>query len=63
MANGRAGRPPKEAVDGERAVLTLRLDGRTKNLAASLAVGYGMTVAEYVEALVMRDAGENRTRP
>jgi antitoxin component of RelBE/YafQ-DinJ toxin-antitoxin module len=44
-------------------VLTLRLDGSVKNLAAAMAAGYGMTVAEYVESLVMRDAGEAGARP
>lgn len=60
VANGRSGRPAKPADDGSRAVLTLRWDGRTKNLAIGLAAGYGMTVAEYLEALVLRDAGETR---
>lgn len=63
MADGRAGRRPVHAPDGSRAVLTLRMDGKVKNLAASMASGYGMTVAEYVESLVMRDAGETGHRP
>ena len=46
------------AEPGSRAVLTLRLDGSVKNMAARMAAGYGMTVAEYVESLVLRDAGE-----
>lgn len=60
MANGRSGRPVRKAESGTRAVLTLRLDGGVKNLAAELAAGFGMTVAEYIEALVLRDAGKTR---
>lgn len=63
MANGRSGRPAAPSEDGERTRLTLRWDGGTKSLAVTLAAGYGMTVAEYLEALVMRDAGENGHRP
>lgn len=60
MANGRSGRPPKRSAgSGSRAVLTVRVDGDTKNLVIDLAAGYGMTVAEYLEALVLRDAGES----
>ena len=58
MADGRSGRRPVPAEPGSRAVLTLRLDGSVKNMAARMAAGYGMTVAEYVESLVLRDAGE-----
>lgn len=55
MANGRAGRPAKPAVTGERASLTIRLDGEAKNLIAEMAAGYGLTIAEYLEALARRD--------
>jgi hypothetical protein len=55
MANGRAGRPPKPAEPGGRTTITLRLDGQTKNLAIEMADQYGLTIAEYVEALIERD--------
>ena len=63
MADGRSGRSPVPARAGERCVLTLRMEGSVKNKAAEMAAGYGMTVAEYVESLVMRDAGETGPRP
>lgn len=55
MANGRSGRPPAKADPASRAVVTLRVDGTTKNLLIEMAAGYGLTLAEYVESLVERD--------
>lgn len=60
MAHGRSGRPATLADPQSRSVLTLRLDGTTKNLAIELATGYDMTIAEYIETLILRDAGQTR---
>jgi antitoxin component of RelBE/YafQ-DinJ toxin-antitoxin module len=57
MADGRQGRPVKRARDTDAGTkLTIRMDGRTKNLIADMAASYGLTIGEYLETLVNRDA-------
>lgn len=56
MADGRQGRPPARADEGEPAKITIRVDGATKNLMADMAASYGLTIGEYLEVLVNRDA-------
>jgi hypothetical protein len=57
MADGRQGRPVKRArADTDEAKLTVRMTGRTKNLLADMATSYGLTIGEYLETLVNRDA-------
>jgi hypothetical protein len=57
MADGRQGRPVKRARDTDASTkLTIRMDGRTKNLIADMAASYGLTIGEYLETLVNRDA-------
>lgn len=57
MADGRQGRPVKRARDDDAgSKLTVRLSGRTKNLLADMAASYGLTIGEYLETLVNRDA-------
>jgi len=61
MANGRQGRPPVIAIDGTTAKITVRVPARTKNLAAEMADLYGLTMSEYLQSLVDRDASEAST--
>jgi len=57
MADGRQGRPVKKSKDLDAGTkLTVRVDGRTKNLIADMAASYGLTIGEYLETLVNRDA-------
>lgn len=56
MADGRQGRPVSRAGDGEQTKVTIRVDGATKNLMADMAASYGLTIGEYLEVLVNRDA-------
>lgn len=56
MANGRQGRPPTRADNNTPTMLTIRLQGSTKNLIADMADSYGLTIAEYLQTLVERDA-------
>lgn len=56
MAEGRQGRPPSRADDGKPTKVTIRVDGSTKNLMAEMAASYGLTIGEYLEVLVNRDA-------
>ena len=57
MADGRQGRPVQKAKDPDASTkLTVRVDGRTKNLIADMAASYGLTIGEYLETLVNRDA-------
>ena len=64
MAAGRQGRPPSRAPEGTTAKVTARVPARTKNLLAEMADLYGLTISEYIQALVDRDASEtDRTRP
>lgn len=64
MAAGRQGRPPSTAPEGTTAKVTARVPARTKNLLAEMADLYGLTISEYIQALVDRDASEtDRTRP
>jgi len=51
----RNGRPPKRAHADEPAMLTLRVDGTTKNLLIDQADAYDLSIAEYVAVLVHRD--------
>jgi predicted HicB family RNase H-like nuclease len=56
MADGRQGRPPARATEGEQTKVTVRVSGETKNLLAEMAASYGLTIGEYLEVLVNRDA-------
>lgn len=56
MADGRQGRPASRAEEGRPAKVTIRVDGATKNLMAEMAASYGLTIGEYLEVLVNRDA-------
>ena len=58
MAAGRQGRPPSTAPEGTTAKVTARVPARTKNLMAEMAGLYGLTISEYLQALVDRDAAE-----
>lgn len=51
------GRPAKQTAN-ERATITLKIDGPTKNNIVQLADGYGMTITEYLLTLVERDASK-----
>lgn len=51
------GRPAKQTTN-ERATITLKIDGASKNRIVSMADGYGMTITEYLLTLVERDASE-----
>ena len=64
MAGGRQGRPPSPAPEGTVAKVTARVPARTKNLMAEMADLYGLTISEYLQALVDRDASEaSQARP
>jgi len=64
MAAGRQGRPPVTAPDGTTAKVTARVPARTKNLLAEMADLYGLTISEYLQVLVDRDASEaGQARP
>ncbi len=56
MADGRQGRPPKTATDDRPAKVTVRVAGDAKNLMVEMAASYGLTIGEYLETLVRRDA-------
>lgn len=51
------GRPPKH-TDKQRATITLKIDGASKNRIVTMADGYGMTITEYILTLVERDASQ-----
>ena len=61
MANGRQGRPPTIAPHGQPTMLTIRLLGETKNKIAEMADLYGLTISEYLQSLVERDAADRPT--
>lgn len=57
MADGRQGRPVRRVPDDDgRTRVTVRMTGRAKNLLADMAASYGLTIGEYLETLVNRDA-------
>ena len=56
MADGRQGRPPARAKDDLPTTVTVRVSAATKNLMADMAASYGLTMGEYLEVLVNRDA-------
>lgn len=56
MSDGRNGRPPSKAKDGTPTKLTVRVDAETKNRMVDMAASYGLTLGEYLEVLVNRDA-------
>ena len=58
MVAGRQGRPPSHAPEGTTAKVTARVPARTKNLLAEMADLYGLTISEYLQVLVDRDASE-----
>lgn len=58
MANGRQGRPPTRATEGTPTMLTVRMQGETKNLIAEMAERYGLSIGEYLQSLVERDAAD-----
>jgi len=47
---------PARTTDNDRATITLKIDGATKNRIVKMADGYGMTITEYILTLVERDA-------
>lgn len=51
------GRPAKQTPN-ERATITMKIDGPTKNRIVQLADGYDMTITEYLLTLVERDASK-----
>ena len=51
------GRPAKQTTN-ERATITLKIDGTSKNRIVAMADGYGMTITEYLLTLVERDASQ-----
>lgn len=56
MADGRQGRPVSRAEEDQQTKVTVRMHGATKNLMADMAASYGLTIGEYLEVLVNRDA-------
>jgi hypothetical protein len=51
------GRPPVVPV-GDRASLSLKVSADFKRLVLAQAEGYGLSIREYVEMLVLRDVGK-----
>jgi hypothetical protein len=56
MADGRQGRPPARATGDGPTKVTVRVSGEAKNLLVEMAASYGLTIGEYLETLVRRDA-------
>lgn len=55
MVKSKVGRPPKKAEPGTTTTVTVRLTAKVKNLIVEMAEGYGLSIAEYITALVERD--------
>jgi len=52
----KVGRPPKRAVPGTTATLTIRIPAEIKNLMVDQSAAFDITLTEYIISLIERDA-------
>ncbi len=52
----KVGRPPRRAEAGTSVTLTIRIPAEIKNQMIDMAEAYGLSITEYISALVDRDS-------